>query len=134
MRGFSVVDPGGNWLRVSKLGDDERAEDKTSGLARVIENAARIGDAKGDEEEAIRLLSNGLERFSDAPPVERARALLYLAELNARIGRESAALELLSEAHRSISRTTTASRSKPRPTTPTKSWVKVSMTPTRVYG
>lgn len=98
MRGFSVVDPGGNWLRVSKLGDDERAEDKTSGLARVIENAARIGDAKGDEEEAIRLLSNGLERFSDAPPVERARALLYLAELNARIGRESAALELLSEA------------------------------------
>ena len=64
----------------------------------MIENAARLGDAKGDDEEAIRLLENGLERFSDAPRIERARALLYLAELYARVGDEPAALESLTAA------------------------------------
>ena len=98
VRGFSVVDPGGNWLRVSKLGDDEETRDTTTGLARVIENAARLGDAKGDDEEAIRLLENGLERFSDAPQIERARALLYLAELNTRVGDQPAALASLTAA------------------------------------
>ena len=98
VRGFSVVDPGGNWLRVSKLGDAEETRETTTGLARVIENAARLGDAKGDDEEAIRLLENGLERFSDAPQIERARALLYLAELNTRVGDQPAALESLTEA------------------------------------
>jgi hypothetical protein len=83
---------------VSKLGDVEETEETTTGLARVIENAARIGDAKGDDEGAIRLLENGLGRFSDAPPVDRVRALLYLVDLNVRIGRESTAVELLSEA------------------------------------
>jgi len=66
VRGFSVVDPGGNWPRVSKLGDEETRE-TTTGLARVIENAARLGDAKGDDGEATRLLEIGLERFSAAP-------------------------------------------------------------------
>jgi hypothetical protein len=98
VRGFSVVDPGGNWLRVSKLGDAEEARDTTTGLARVIENAARLGDAKGDDVEAIRLLDNGLERFSDAPGIDRARALLYLAELHVRVGHRPAALESLTAA------------------------------------
>ncbi len=98
VRGFSVVDPGGNWLRVSKLGDDEETRDTTTGLARVIENAARLGDAKGDDVEAIRLLVNGLERFSDAPGIERARALLYLAELYTRLGEAPAAIESLTAA------------------------------------
>ena len=98
VRGFSVVDPGGNWLRVSKLGDAEETREATTGLARVIENAARLGDAKGDDDEAVRLLENGLERFSDAPRIERARALLYLAELYARVGDEPAALESLTAA------------------------------------
>jgi catechol 2,3-dioxygenase-like lactoylglutathione lyase family enzyme len=98
VRGFSVVDPGGNWLRVSKLGDDEEARATTTGLARVIENAARLGDAKGDDEEAIRLLEKGLERFADAPRIDRARALLYLAELHTRIGNGPAALESLTAA------------------------------------
>jgi catechol 2,3-dioxygenase-like lactoylglutathione lyase family enzyme len=98
VRGFSVVDPGGNWLRVSRLGDREDTQEATTGLARVIENAARIGDAKGDDIEAARLLRNGLERFSEGPPIERARALLYLAELYIRLGDSPAAHESLAEA------------------------------------
>ena len=47
VRGFSVVDVGGNWLRVSKLGDTEaQAEtEKSTGLAQVVLVATRLGDA-----------------------------------------------------------------------------------------
>ena len=82
---------------MSKLGDEETRE-TTTGLARVIENAARLGDAKGDDEEATRLLESGLERFSAAPRIERARAFLYLAELHSRVGDAPAALESLTTA------------------------------------
>jgi hypothetical protein len=88
VRGFSVVDPGGNWLRISKLGDSE-AEDaggKTAGLTGFVEVAARLGDSRGDDAKALATLETGLKRHSDAPPVERARALLYRAELALRTG------------------------------------------------
>ena len=100
VRGFTVVDPGGNWLRVSKLGDtEEQAKlEKPSGLARVINNAARLGDAHGDHAFALKLLDNGLAKFSDAPIIDRARALLYRAELAVRGGDRPAATGSLSEA------------------------------------
>ena len=100
VRGFIVVDPGGNWLRISKHGDTEdvEAEDRTSGLARVIDNAARQGDARGDHEFARRLLDNGLAKFPDSPLPDRARALLYRAELAVRCNDRSAATGSLSEA------------------------------------
>jgi catechol 2,3-dioxygenase-like lactoylglutathione lyase family enzyme len=87
VRGFSVVDPGGNWLRISKLGDTEEDADheKTTGLARVIDVAARLGDSKGDHVVAMRTLDNGLARFADAPAADRVRALLYRAELAVRM-------------------------------------------------
>lgn len=85
VRGFSVVDVGGNWLRISKLGDSEEAAEKRTGLAGVIEVAARLGDAKGDEAKALKTLETGLKRFTDAPPLDQARALLYRAELAVRV-------------------------------------------------
>ena len=56
VRGFSVVDPGGNWLRISRLGESE-AEDsaeKAEGLAQIVYVAARLGDAHGDEALALK--------------------------------------------------------------------------------
>lgn len=97
VRGFSVVDPGGNWLRVSKLGDteEEANRDRPTGLGRVIENASRLGDAKGDHEAALGILDAGLARFPDAPAIDRARARLYRAELGVRGGdHEAAAADL----------------------------------------
>ena len=42
--GFSVVDVGGNWLRISRIGDtEEAAENADAGLAKVLEVAARLG-------------------------------------------------------------------------------------------
>ncbi|MFN8440821.1 MAG: VOC family protein [Caldilineaceae bacterium] len=87
VRGFSVVDTGGNWLRFSKLGENESddGEQKKSGLAGVIEVAARLGDARGDEAMALKTLENGLKRHPNAPLLEQAQALLYRAELAVRL-------------------------------------------------
>jgi catechol 2,3-dioxygenase-like lactoylglutathione lyase family enzyme len=100
VRGFSVIDPGGNWLRISKLGDTEEQakEEKTSGLARVINNAARLGDAHGDDAFALKLLENGLAKFKDAATLDQVRALLYRAELAVRNGDRTKAEHSLSEA------------------------------------
>ena len=100
VRVFSLIDPGGNWLRISKLGDTEEQakEEKMTGLARVINNAARQADAHGDHAFALKLLDNGLAKFTDAPLLDRARALLYRAELAVRSGDRSGAAGSLSEA------------------------------------
>ncbi len=100
VRGFSVVDPGGNWLRVSRLGDteDEARKERTTGLARVIENAARQGDARGDDRAALDVLATGMARFADAPAADRVRALLYRAELAVRLDDRSLATASLAEA------------------------------------
>lgn len=84
--GFSVVDPGGNWLRIYKLGDteEEAAEEKTEGLAQIIKVAARLGDARGDEAMALKTLKNGLKRFPDAAAFDRVKAYLYQTELAVR--------------------------------------------------
>lgn len=87
VRGFSVVDAGGNWLRIYKLGDteEEAGTEKATGLAQVLLVAARLGDARGDEAKALKTLEQGLKRYLDAPPLDLARALLYRAELAVRL-------------------------------------------------
>ena len=44
--GFSVVDPGGNWLRVSRQGDTEDAQPVLRGLPLAVASAARRPAAK----------------------------------------------------------------------------------------
>jgi catechol 2,3-dioxygenase-like lactoylglutathione lyase family enzyme len=87
VRGFSVVDPGGNWLRISRLGDSEEKDsaEKAEGLAQIVYVAARLGDAHGDEALALKTLESGLTRFREtAMAIELARAYLYRAELAVR--------------------------------------------------
>ena len=85
--GFSVVDVGGNWLRFYLAGDhEETADEKREGLARVIDVAARQGDSRGDEAQAISVLDAGLLRYPDATAEERFEAVTYRAELTLRIG------------------------------------------------
>ena len=99
VRGFSVVDPGGNWLRFVAAGvheDDE--EEPSTGLARIIDNAARLADARGDDAAGIKLLQTGVQRFADASAVDRVRALAYLAELQVRVGDLTAAQQALDTA------------------------------------
>ena len=87
VRGFSVVDTGGNWLRISKLGESEQEDsaEKAEGLAQIVYVATRLGDAHGDEALALKTLESGLTRFGEtAEPNELARAYLYRAELAVR--------------------------------------------------
>jgi hypothetical protein len=51
--------------------------------------AARQGDARGDDEQAIRVLDAGLLRHPDAPPADRFEAILYRAELKLRAGHDA---------------------------------------------
>jgi catechol 2,3-dioxygenase-like lactoylglutathione lyase family enzyme len=85
--GFSVVDPGGNWLRISRLGDSEEEDsaEKAEGLIQIINVAARLGDAHGNETLALKTLESGLARFADAKALDLVRAHLYRAELAVRI-------------------------------------------------
>jgi catechol 2,3-dioxygenase-like lactoylglutathione lyase family enzyme len=87
VRGFSVVDPGGNWLRIYKLGDSEQEDsaEKAEGLAQIIYVAARLGDAHGNEALALKTLESGLTRFGEAAAaIDLVRAHLYRAELAVR--------------------------------------------------
>jgi catechol 2,3-dioxygenase-like lactoylglutathione lyase family enzyme len=86
--GFTLVDQGGNWLRFYRAGAAENdPEEQRIGLGRVIDVAARQGDARGDERQAITVLSAGIDRHGkEAPPALLVEALLYRAELRARIG------------------------------------------------
>ncbi|HEU4340415.1 MAG TPA: VOC family protein [Candidatus Binatia bacterium] len=87
VRGFSVVDPGGNWLRIYKLGESEEADsaETAEGLTQIMYVAARLGDAHGDEALALKTLESGLTRFGKtAGALELARAHLYRAELAVR--------------------------------------------------
>lgn len=85
--GFSVVDPGGNWLRIYKLGDTEEDDsaEKAEGLAQILNVAARLGDAHGNEALALKTLESGLARFADAKAIDLVRAHLYRAELAVRV-------------------------------------------------
>jgi catechol 2,3-dioxygenase-like lactoylglutathione lyase family enzyme len=89
VRGFSVVDPGGNWLRISKLGDveDDTSAPKPRSLDQVVEVAARLGDSHDDEPRALETLIAGLARHADATPLQKGRAYLYRAELESRLGK-----------------------------------------------
>jgi len=95
--GFTVVDPGGNWLRISRHSDEGEPGASQGRLARVVAAAARQADAHGDESAGIRVLETGLARHADAPPAQRLPALVYLAELRLRTGEREAAAALLTE-------------------------------------
>ncbi|MTD15731.1 hypothetical protein GIS00_17495 [Nakamurella sp. YIM 132087] len=87
--GFTVVDPGGNWLRVTATRPEP--ESPPGLFDRVLQNAARQGDARGDVPAAIGVLEAGLRRHPDAAPADLLPVLEYLAELLVRSGDQARA-------------------------------------------
>lgn len=79
--GFTVVDPGGNWIRINKAVQEPEA---TSKLAKAMEDAARQADARGDERQALKILEGALRRADAADP-GLAEAQGYRDELIERI-------------------------------------------------
>ncbi|HLT62848.1 MAG TPA: VOC family protein [Microlunatus sp.] len=99
--GFSVVDPGGNWIRffrnAAQAAEDAPPE-PTGRLAQALQNAIVLGDSKGDPRQAARVLTGALHRHGEAASTtDRVEALVYAAELALRLDDRQRAGELLAE-------------------------------------
>ena len=69
--GFTVVDPGGNWIRIHQAAQAPEARTK---LAKAMENAARQADARGDERQGLKILEGALKRATgDEPELQSVR-------------------------------------------------------------
>lgn len=108
LSGFSLVDPAGNWVRVTRRPDDEHeprsVDDRTEwvsakggSLARALENAVVLADSHGDEAQAQRTLAGAVARRPEAPATERAAAWAYLAELRTRLEDAAGAQQAIDE-------------------------------------
>jgi hypothetical protein len=57
MSGFSVVDPGGNWIRIMAKPTTEREPAPVGRLATTLQNAVVQGDSRGDDRQAAKILN-----------------------------------------------------------------------------
>lgn len=82
--GFSVIDPGGNWIRVFRdtATAPMPAATPAGRLAKALANAVVQADSRGSVGQAIRILDSALARpQADDDPVEQVEVLVYRAEL-----------------------------------------------------
>ncbi|ACZ31109.1 conserved hypothetical protein [Xylanimonas cellulosilytica DSM 15894] len=115
LSGFSVIDPAGNWVRVSRKptekiqpsGDAVQWTSAGGGrLAKAVENAVVLADSHGDVPQARKALLGALRRApEDTRPVDRARALAFAVELAVRSEDPDDARELLATLEDLVRRT-----------------------------
>jgi hypothetical protein len=82
--GFSVIDPGGNWIRVFRnaAAAATPATRPAGRLAKALANAVVQADSRGSAGQAVRILDSALARpQADDDPVEQVEVLVYRAEL-----------------------------------------------------
>ncbi|WP_349879111.1 VOC family protein [Micromonospora sp. HUAS YX12] len=96
--GFSIVDPGGNWIRFVGRSTPPETDDR-GGLARTLRNAVVQADSRGNPEQAARILDGALARPEAADdPAVQVEALVYRAELALQLGEPESARELVRQA------------------------------------
>ena len=85
--GFSVVDPGGNWIRIMAAKAETDATDAAQGkLAKSLQSAVVMGDSHGFDVRAAQILDAAIDRHGDsASGPDLLEALAYRAELALRI-------------------------------------------------
>nr|WP_221381882.1 VOC family protein [Actinoplanes polyasparticus] len=96
--GFSVIDPGGNWIRVfQKPATAPTPAPAPAGrLAKALANAVVLADSKGDAGQAVRILDSALARpRADDDPVTHLEVLVYRAELAMALNDRETATEML---------------------------------------
>jgi hypothetical protein len=101
--GFSVIDPGGNWIRVFR---DPAAAAPTPAtapagrLGKALANAVVQADSRGNAAQAVRILDSALARpQADDDPVEQVEVLVYRAELAIVLDDPRTAADMLARAH-----------------------------------
>jgi hypothetical protein len=101
--GFSVIDPGGNWIRISARSTtaSTRAPEPTGRLAKSLQNAVVQADSRGDHRRAARILDSALARPDAADdPITQVEALVYRAEVAMALRDPAMARGMLARAHR----------------------------------
>jgi hypothetical protein len=85
---FTLTDPSGNSIICVNRSAHEGGGKATNstGLAKAIETATKFRDESGDDESAAKVLDVALDRYRDAPALDRARALAARAELAVALG------------------------------------------------
>ncbi|RLP94648.1 VOC family protein [Micromonospora sp. BL4] len=99
--GFSVIDPGGNWIRVvqNATAAPPPAATPEGRLAKALANAVVQADSRGDVAQAVRILDSALARpQADDDPVARVEVLVYRAELAMVLSDPETAAEMLERA------------------------------------
>ncbi|MEX5637955.1 VOC family protein [Parafrankia sp. FMc2] len=98
--GFTVIDPGGNWIRIMAAKSvPERKETASGRLSTTLNQAVVMGDSHGKHIRAAQILGAALERDKDtATAVELVKALAYHAELAIRADDTTAANDALTRA------------------------------------
>ncbi|MFC7450687.1 bleomycin resistance protein [Rhodococcus daqingensis] len=98
LSGFTVVDPGGNWIRIfaTPTGEVAPTPPAAGKLATALQNAIVLGESKGDDGQAARILDATLAREQErASAADLVEALVYRAELAIRLGDAAGAGVLL---------------------------------------
>ncbi|GIE98575.1 VOC family protein [Paractinoplanes rishiriensis] len=102
VRGFSIVDPGGNWIRVfqNPAATPAPAPPSSEGrLTKVLATATVLADSKGDARQAARILDSALARpRADDDPVTHVEVLVYRAELAMVLNDPRTATDMLTRA------------------------------------
>ena len=112
--GFSIIDPGGNWIRVfqNAAGTPTPAPPTDAGhladrrdaaadgrLTKALANAIVLADSKGDARQAARILDSALARpRADDDPVTHVEVLVYRAELAMVLNDPKTATDMLTRA------------------------------------
>jgi hypothetical protein len=88
LSGFSVIDPGGNWIRITRNAADDGPQAPATPqapagrLAKALANAVVQADSRGDARQAARILDSALAHpEADADPVALVEVLAYRAEV-----------------------------------------------------
>ncbi|MET7962183.1 VOC family protein [Micromonospora zamorensis] len=103
--GFSVIDPGGNWIRVVQNATTTPAPTTMPAgrLAEALANAVVQADSRGDVHQAVRILDSALARpQADDDPVAQVEVLVYRAELAMVLHDQETATEMLSRIDRVV--------------------------------
>ena len=95
--GFAVIDPGGNWIRITAAkAEADEADVERGKLGAILQNAVVMGDSHGHDARAAQILDGALARDGDtASATDLVETLAYRAELALRLEDPAAATAAL---------------------------------------
>ena len=98
--GFSVIDPGGNWIRIFAAAVERDGQEPPPGkLGAILQNAIVMGDSKGDHVRAAEIVDGALARIgATALATDLVETLAYRAELALRADDTAAAATAIARA------------------------------------